>query len=126
MDLVCHDPNDQLTLSQPFTADDFSFSGGKFVFYIPEDYANTELTFTFSDLYSHYGDATYYTGGNGFGRYCFVTSSYFNPINGNGNNGLYSSSYNPDATYNNKVFTSTAGNIRFKFNNAEDLGNTRV
>ena len=124
MDIVCHDPNDQLTLSQPFTADDFSVSGGKFVFYIPQEYQNTQLTFTFSDLYSHYGDATYYTGGNGFGRYSFVTSPYFVPINGNGNDGLYASNYNPNATYNNKVFTSTAGNIRFKFNNAEDLDNT--
>jgi hypothetical protein len=128
MDIVCHDPDKQLKLSQPFTANDFSVSGGKFTFYIPEEYQNTELTFTFSDLYSHDGDKTYYTGTadqkNGNSRYSFVTSEYFYPINGNGNDGLYDANYSPDATYTNKVFTSTAGNIRFKFNNAEDLSNT--
>ena len=128
MDIVCHDPDNQLTLSQPFTANDFSVSGGKFTFYIPEEYQNTELTFTFSDLYSHYGDKTYYAGTadqkDGNARYSFVTSDYFFPVNGNGNDGLYDSAYDPNATYTNKVFTSTAGNIRFKFNNAEDLSNT--
>lgn len=128
MDIVCHDPDNQLTLSQPFTANDFSVSGGKFTFYIPEEYQNTELTFTFSDLYSHDGDKTYYAGTadqkNGNSRYSFVTSDYFFPVNGNGNDGLYDSAYDPNATYTNKVFTSTAGNIRFKFNNAEDLSNT--
>ena len=128
MDVVCHDPDDQLTLSQQFTADDFSVSGGKFIFYIPQDYQNTELNFTFSDLYSNYGDDTYYTGTadqkDGNARYSFVTSDYFTPINGSGNDGLYDGAYNPDAAYTSKVVASTAGNIRFKFNNAEDLGNT--
>lgn len=124
MDIVCHDPADQLKLTQTFTADDFTVSGGKFVFYIPSDYSNTDLTFTFSDLYSHYGDATYPGGSNDhFGRYSFVTSSYFEPINGNGNDGLYSTAYNADALATNKIFTSKAGNIRFKFNNAENLSN---
>ena len=44
-------------------------------------------------------------------------------MDGNGDNGLYNNSnYSPDAPYENKVLTSVAGNIRFKFNNAEDLG----
>ncbi len=125
MNIVCHDPDNQLTLSKPFTANDFTVSGGKFIFYIPEEYQNTELTFTFSDLYSHYGDTTYPGGSNEhFGRYSFVTSDYFTPINGNGNDGLYESSYDPDAEATSKIFTSVAGNIRFKFNNAEDLSNT--
>ena len=127
MDIVCHDPHDQLTLSQPFTASNFMVSGGKFTFYIPEDYSDTELSFTFSDLYSHDGDKTYYAGTadqkNGNARYSFVTSDYFYPINGNGNDGLYDNAYKPDAEYTNKVFTSTAGNIRFRFNNADELGN---
>ncbi len=125
MNIVCHDPDNQLTLSKPFTANDFTVSGGKFIFYIPEEYQNTELTFTFSDLYSHYGDTTYPGGSNEhFGRYSFVTSDYFTPINGNGNDGLYESSYDPNAEATSKIFTSVAGNIRFKFNNAEDLSNT--
>ena len=124
MDIVCHDPDNQLSLTQSFTADDFSVSGGKFVFYIPQDYQNTDLTFTFSDLYSHYGDATYPDGSNThFGRYSFVTSDYFFPINGNDNGGLYDNAYDPNAAATSKILTSTAGNIRFKFNNAENLGN---
>lgn len=141
MDIVCHDDRDVLQLTQSFTADDFSVSGGKFIFYVPYDYKDEMLTFTFSDLYSKYGDETYYGGGSGFGRYSFVTSEYFlNRVDGNGNLGLYQTGengYNPDHPYNgyavldennietrrrlSKIETSTAGNIRFKFNNAEDL-----
>lgn len=125
MDIVCHDPDDQLNLTQHFSASDFTVSGGSFIFYIPQEYQDTELTFTFSDLYSKYGDETYYDEtGTGYGRYSFVTSEYFTPINGNGNGGLYDTSYSPNASYTNKVLTSKAGNIRFKFNNAEDLSNT--
>ena len=122
MDIVCTDDRKVLSLTQSFTASDFKVSGGKFIFYVPEDYADDLLTFTFSDLYSKYGDNTYYDGtGEGYSRYSFITSEYFVPINGNGNLGLYDGAYSPDAPYTNKVYTSTAGNIRFKFNNAEDL-----
>ena len=95
------------------------------------------LTFTFSNLYSHYGDNTYYTGTpdqtNETARYSFVTSKYFLPVSGNQdtgiegvpvNDGLYDSNYSPNSNYLDKVFTSTAGNIRFKFNNAEDIGSS--
>ncbi|MBR7017456.1 MAG: hypothetical protein IKH99_01255 [Prevotella sp.] len=142
MDIVCTANDNVLHLTQSFTADDFSVSGGKFIFYVPEDYRSKLLTFTFSDLYSKYGDGTYYDHtGQGFGRYSFVTSEYFlNRIDGNGNLGLYqtgNNGYDPDHPYNgyavldenenetgrrlSKIKTSTAGNIRFKFNNAEDL-----
>ncbi len=122
MDIVCTDNREVLHLTQSFTADDFSVSGGKFIFYVPTDYVGQLLTFTFSDLYSKYGDETYYDGGSGTARYSFVTSPYFlGKVDGNGNDGLYDSQYSPDAVYTNKVYTSTAGNIRFKFNNAEDL-----
>jgi len=143
MDVVCHDaPNPEtnkptLELSQPFTASDFSVSGGKFIFYVPSDYSDDLLTFTFSNLYSHYGDNTYYTGTpdqtNETARYSFVTSDYFLPVSGNQdtgiegvpvNDGLYDSNYSPNSNYLDKVFTSTAGNIRFKFNNAEDIGSS--
>lgn len=143
MDVVCHDAiNPQtnkptLELSQPFTASDFSVSGGKFIFYVPSDYSDDLLTFTFSNLYSHYGDNTYYTGTpdqtNETARYSFVTSKYFLPVSGNQdtgiegvpvNDGLYDSNYSPNSNYLDKVFTSTAGNIRFKFNNAEDIGSS--
>ena len=124
MDIECTDDSQVLKLVESFTADDFSVSGGKFIFHIPEQHVGEELTFTFKDLYSKYGDETYYTGGKGNGRYSYVTSDYFLPVNGNGNDGLYDAAYSADTPYNNKVLTSTAGNIRFKFNNAEDLSNT--
>lgn len=120
MDITCTDNREVLHLTQPFTADDFSVSGGKFIFYVPEDYGKEDLTFSFSNLYSSYGDETY-PGGTHFGRYSFVTSTYFTPINGNGNDGLYDNAYSPNASYENKVITSVAGNNRFKFNNAEDI-----
>jgi len=125
MDIVCSDANNVLELKQTFTANDFSVSGGRFVFYVPEDYGNQDLTFTFSDLYSNYGDETYYGNTNSvnYGRYSFVTSPYFVPIDGYEDNGLYDAAYNAGAPYTNKVYTSTAGNVRFKFNNAEDLKN---
>ena len=118
MNIVCHDPNEQLNLSQSFTASDFKVSGGKFKFYIPEGYEDQKLTFSFSDLYSDYGDETYYQGTNlqqnGQARYSFVTSDYFI-----GSKDLYTS--DPNADYRTKVVTTVAGDKRFKFNNAEDL-----
>ncbi|MCR5130590.1 MAG: hypothetical protein K6C10_03900 [Prevotella sp.] len=124
MDIVCSDGN-ELSLTESFTADDFSVSGGVFEFYVPEKYKDVDLTFTFSDLYSKYGDETYYDGtGHGAGRYSYVTSEYFVPIDGDGDNGLYDSAYSPDADYTTKVYTSVAGDKAFKFNNAEDLSNT--
>lgn len=141
MDIVCHDdinpttgkPN--LELTQSFTSNDFSVSGGKFIFYVPDDYSDVPLTFTFSDLYSKYGDNTYYNDVdylqmNGNARYSYVTSDYFKLYSGNTksgvtgfpvNEGLYDNSYTPNTDYKTKVYTSTAGNIRFKFNNAENL-----
>ena len=126
MDIVCHDNRDVLQLTQSFTADNFSVAGDRFIFYVPADYGNEDLTFTFSGLYSKYGDETYYGRGEGAARYSFVRSPYFIPVDGyeNGNKGLYDRAYSPDAPYTNKVYTSNAGKYRFKFNNAEDLAAT--
>ena len=145
MNIVCHDPSNTIELSQPFTAENFRVSGGQIKFNIPSGYTGN-LTFTFSDLYSQYGDNTYYNDNaslqqDGYARYSFVTSPYFydfNEVKGDGTNdsssdlGLYDTRYvgsgnnvQPGAalTYNNKVYATTAGNIRFKFNNAENLSN---
>lgn len=123
MDIVCESEADsegkKLELSQPFTANDFAVSGGKFVFYIPTDYSNHDLTFSFRDLFSQFGDVTY--GGTGNARYSYVTSPYFETVDGYGDNGLYDSAYDPDHACTDKIYTSVAGNIRFKFNNAEEL-----
>ena len=127
MDIVCHDDAGNLELTQPFQASDFSVSGGKFIFYVPDDYRDVPLTFTFSNLYSKYGDNTYYYDDsslmkNGNSRYSYVTSNYFRDVDGSNDGGLYDTNYTPNSDYKKKVFTSTAGNVRFKFNNAEDIG----
>lgn len=122
MDIVCHDDRDVLQLTQTFTADNFSVAGDRFIFYVPADYGNEDLNFTFSGLYSKYGDETYYNGGEGAARYSFVRSPYFITVDGDGDGGLYNNSaYSADHTYTDKVYTVDAGKYRFKFNNAEDL-----
>ena len=146
MNIVCHDPSNTIELSQPFNAENFRVSGGQIKFNIPSGYTGN-LNFTFKDLYSQYGDNTYYTDNasllkDGYARYSFVTSPYFydfNEVQGDGTNdsssdlGLYDTRYvgsgnnaQPGAgiSYNTKVYAETAGNIRFKFNNAENLSNT--
>lgn len=123
MDVVCHDVDHQMSLSQSFTADDFSVSGGTFVFYVPEEYQDELLSFSFENLYSQYGDYTYHDGsGVGNSRYCFVSSDYFTPVNGNGNEGQYDSAYDQDHTYTDKVVSTKAGNQPFTFSNAATLG----
>lgn len=141
MDIVCESEEDpdthkKLELVQTFTANDFAVSGGKFIFYIPTDYNRHDLTFTFRDLYSQYGDESY--GGTGNARCSFVTSPYFQAFDGYAGNatsiedagydmndatdaGLYDNRYSPEIKSTTKIYTSVAGNIRFKFNNAEDI-----
>lgn len=149
MNIVCHDADDQMSLSQPFTAEDFRVSGGQFNFYIPSGLET--VNFTFENLYSQYGDNSYYSGtDDGYARYSFVTSPYFSAFDGVAGNkitpkeavswnndaedgGLYDTRYigtasdvQPGANiaYDTKVYATKVGNIRFKFNNAEGLSNT--
>ena len=120
MDIVCKDQPEKFQLRQTFTSSDFRVSGGKFVFYIPSDYRDQKMKISFDDLYSNYGDNTYYgeTASKNNSRYSFVTSSYFKATPD-----LYAASYSPNSPdYTTKIVTTTAGNVRFKFNNAENLG----
>ena len=124
MDIVCESEEDpatgkKLELVQTFTANDFKVSGGKFIFYVPTDYYMHDLTFTFKDLYSQYGDESY--GGTHNARYSYVTSEYFLKFDGDGDGGLYDPNYDPNYPSTTKIFTSVAGNNRFEFNNAEEL-----
>lgn len=126
MQVNCVNLPKELQMSQKFTASNFKVSGGSFVFYVPSDLLGETMDISFSELYSDYGDYTYWgeTESLTNARYSYVTSSYFNPINGNGNLGLYDGAYTPNSDYTTKVITATAGNVRYKFNNAENLGNT--
>lgn len=126
MTVVCTDPNasidggGKLKMTQTFTAADFTVNGGAFHFILPELCANDDVNITFEDLYSSYGDETYENSDfHGNSRYSFVTSPYFVLYDGVDDNGLYSDNYNPDYEYEEKIYTTTAGNQAFTFNNAE-------
>ena len=148
MKVECKDLPEELQLSQEFTASNFRVSGGSFIFYVPSEMDGQDMKISFSDLHSDYGDNTYWGEQLSLtkSRYSFVTSDYFKEVSGNQksseelqelgmtaaeaaewpiNNGLYDTKYNPDAEFNatgkSKVVTATAGNVRYKFNNAEDL-----
>ena len=128
IDIVCHDWENVNKMTQTFTANDFSVRGGKFTFYVPKDFSIKEgeqqpCKFTFENLYSLYGDNTYYTGTpkqkNGNARYVFIESPYDKAFNG-----LYDPSYDPDADYRDKVKAIVSGTKPFRFNNADELNNT--
>ncbi len=127
IDIVCHDWQDVGKMTQTFTANDFSVRGGKFTFYVPKDFSIKEgeqqpCKFTFENLYSRYGDDTYYTGTpqqkNGNARYIFIESPYDQAFKG-----LYDPTYNPNANYKDKVQAIVSGTKAFRFNNADELGN---
>lgn len=127
IDIVCHDWENVNKMTQTFTANDFSVRGGKFTFYVPKDFSikegeQQECKFTFENLYSRYGDDTYYTGTplqkNGNARYVFIESPYDKAFKG-----LYDKSYDPDAKYEDKVQAIVSGTKPFRFNNADELGN---
>lgn len=120
LDIVCQEQDGNgRKLTQQFNATDFSVRGGKFNFYVPEDYVYP-CRFTFEELYSKYGDNTYYnnTGSTSHSRYSFVWSPYFVSIGSNGKNVYYT---DPDHTYTDKVKTDYAGLTEYKFNNAADF-----
>ena len=127
IDIVCHDWADAHPMTQTFTANDFSVRGGKFTFYVPEDFSVKEgqqqpCKFTFENLYSLYGDKTYYTGTekqkDGNARYVFIESPYDQNFKG-----LYDAAYDPNADYKQKIKALVSGTKAFRFNNADELGN---
>jgi hypothetical protein len=127
IDIVCHDWADAHPMTQTFTANDFSVRGGKFTFYVPEDFSVKEgqqqpCKFTFENLYSLYGDKTYYAGTekqkDGNARYVFIQSPYDQNFKG-----LYDDAYDPNADYKRKIKALVSGTKAFRFNNADELGN---
>lgn len=127
IDIVCHDWQNIGKMTQTFTANDFSVRGGKFTFYVPKDFSIKDgeqqpCKFTFENLYSFYGDDTYYTGTplqkDGNARYVFIESPYDKAFNG-----LYAPTYNPNADYKDKIQAIVSGTKAFRFNNADELGN---
>lgn len=107
-------------LVQTFNASDFAVSGGAFHFYVPEDF-QLPCLFSFENLFSKYGDNTYY--GNetstGNSRYNFVMSDYWKD-----NADLYATTYDPDHTYEDKIWAGVVGDHAYRFNNAAEVGST--
>ena len=119
IDIVCQEKgtNNGGKLTQQFTATDFSVRGGKFTFYVPEDFT-FPAQFTFENLYSKYGDETYYnTPSTNHGRYFFMGSPY-----GETNDNVYNRS--ESASYTTKIICEKPGDKKFTFNNASTASTT--
>ena len=131
MSVVCNDNtklNDDgdpiIRIAQTFTADDFSVSGGEFWFYLPGDCVNDQVTITYEDLWSRYADETY-EGQTEMGhnsRFNFVNSAHNNAFTSdNIYNNIAEAKAGKDVVLERQKVTSV-GNIRFKFNNADQVG----
>ena len=119
LDIVCQEEDGNGgKLTQQFNSTDFSVRGGKFTFYVPEEFV-APAKFTFENLYSQYGDNTYYneTSSTNHARYFFVGSTY-----GDTNANVYNRS--ESATYDTKVACLKPGNKKFTFNNAATATST--
>lgn len=120
MDIVCQEQGGNGgKLTQQFNATDFSVRGGAFTFYVPEDF-KAPAKFSFENLYSSYGDNTYYneTSSTNHARYSFVWSPYFQWIAEHGKNVYYT---DPDHPYTDKIHTAKPGKVPFTFNNAKTV-----
>lgn len=119
IDIVCHSlAENGPTLMQQFTSNDFQVSGGKFIFYVPQDFfggGEQKCRFTFENLYSKYGDNTYGNADPHHARYFFVKSPYYNNYNGQ----QYSTTGNEPAT--DKIHSEMCGNKPFKYSNIDEL-----
>ena len=124
IDIICHSLIENgPTLMQEFTSNDFQVSGGKFIFYVPQDFfggGEQKCRFTFENLYSKYGDDTYQQTDPRHARYFFVKSKYYNDTNGH----QYSTTGNEPAS--DKIATSMCGNQVFKYSNIDELSNTNI
>jgi len=130
MTVVCKDPHTdpELRITRPFTASDFSVSGGEFDFYLPSKCSGHEVQITFEDLYSHYADESYtqeHEGFNGssshFSRYNFVNSDHYQMFTSEGDNNIYNDYDEAADPQEERLKVSGSGIKAFKFNNAGDV-----
>lgn len=125
IDIVCHSMVESgPTLMQQFTSNDFQVSGGKFVFYVPQDFfggGEQKCSFTFENLLSKYGDETYpgVTDPH-HARYFFVKSPYYNTYDGQ----QYNATGNEPAA--DKIHTEMCGDVPFKYSNIDELDNNNT
>jgi len=133
MTVVMNDTDNgkNLRMTQTFTADDFSVGGGTFRFYLPTDCKGDDISMTFEDLYSKYGDETYdhtTEKGNSSSRYNFVKSqhnlAFTNDNIYNAKDEAASATLESERIANKqniRTQVGTVGNQAFRFNNADEL-----
>ena len=131
MSVVCNDNtklNDDgdpiIRIAQTFTADDFSVNGGEFWFYLPNDCVNDQVRITYEDLWSHYADETY-EGQTEMGhnsRFSFVNSEHYNQFTSDNVYNNINEAKADKTTVHERQKVTSVGNIRFKFNNADQVG----
>lgn len=138
MSVVMNDEAKNLRMTQTFTSDDFSVGGDTFLFYLPEGCIGDNITMTFEDLYSSYGDDTYdHTDkpGTSDSRYNFVMSQHHQAFT---SDNIYNNTTeaandtkesvriaaNNGAGQNVRTQVGTVGNVAFRFNNADELSTT--
>ncbi len=133
MTVVMNDTDNgkNLRMTQTFTADDFSVGGGTFRFYLPRDCKGDDISMTFEDLYSKYGDETYdhtTERGNSNSRYNFVKSqhnlAFTNDNIYNAKDEAASATLESERIANKqniRTQVGTVGNQAFRFNNADEL-----
>ena len=134
MSVVMNDAAKNLRMTQTFTSDDFSVGGDTFVFYLPTGCIGDNITMTFEDLYSKYGDDTYdHTDkpGTSDSRYNFVMSQHHQAFtNDNIYNGKAEAASDVKESVriankqNVRTQVGTVGNVAFRFNNADELSTT--
>ncbi|SFF83193.1 hypothetical protein SAMN05216383_101122 [Prevotella sp. KH2C16] len=119
IDIVCHSlAENGPTLMQQFTSNDFQVSGGKFIFYVPQDFfggGEQKCRFTFENLMSKYGDETYGNEDPHHARYFFVKSPYYNQYDGH----QYLTTGNEPAA--DKIHSNMCGDKPFKYSNIDEL-----
>ena len=122
MDVVCQDEDKHVTITQPFTAADFSVNGGVFHFYLPEDLKGKKVNISFANLSSEYMDDTYDGGKEECNsRINFVKSAHYNEF-GASNNSLYNDRDEAADAKKDRLSVEWAGTAKFKFNNADEVG----
>ena len=135
MTVVCKDPHTdpELRITRPFTASDFSVSGGEFDFYLPSKCSGHEVQITFEDLYSHYADESYTQAKDGFNgssshfsRYNFVNSLHYQEFTSEGDNNIYNDYDEAADPQEERLKVSGSGTKAFKFNNAADVSAGRA
>lgn len=111
-------------VSQQFNATNFSVKGGPFTFYVPTSFTGN-AKFTFDDLYSKYGDETYYnaTSSTNHARYFFVGSEYGDYDNSDVYD-RYKNSAHRNASYTTKIACLQPGDRKYTFNNAATVALT--